>query len=342
MAAALLLTVAGTADAQCVLTFDANAPMSGDEVKKLQVQFTDPGTRGENVIWDFSCLEQEGRPSRLNYYKDSTSVLYGSERRVMRKFAIDSARVMVAGFETPVSRMTYTKPMLYMAYPFSFGDAVEHPYLGEELYDNNKLVGTAGLVRIEADATGMFITPSKDTLHHVLRVHTERIADVSYGLESNEKACKEELMETYEWYARGFRYPILEAHVLTMFIDGKATGERKSALYCPPEVQVLLDDQLNKDVREADSLVATKGDESQVAYKLDTTPGKVVITYQLIHPSSVSALLSDCMGVVYRKVGNSSQETDGVLEVSLTGLRRGEYILHLEFGNESYSDKIII
>lgn len=327
-------------EAQCILTFKHNAPEEGHKMKKIKVQIPEPGTAGDNAVWDFSGLEPEGKPSSLYFFEDSTSSLCGSESRTIRKYDTDSIHLWIVGFETPVSKTTYAQPLLSMEYPFCRGDCQETPFMGRGFYDNNNPLMTAGFVRSEADASGILITPSRDTLRHVLRVHTVRLSSVTYG--SNDEGKKnEEKEEIYEWFARGYRYPLLESHVVTTYAGGKATREKKLALYCPPEEQDKLEDPLNKTLREADSLAMGKT-KAKAAYKLTVASGKAFVTYLLHHPSPISALLSDSMGIVYRETTFYARDNEGVVELSLEGLPRGEYILHIGFGNESYSEKIII
>lgn len=68
-----------------------------------------------------------------------------------------------------------------------------------------------GKVAIQADGLGKLILSERDTLDNVLRVHTQTTTlmamDVNYA-EIDSIHPKQEIEDKYEWYYKGFRYPV--------------------------------------------------------------------------------------------------------------------------------------
>ena len=68
---------------------------------------------------------------------------------------------------------------------------------------------------MEADAEGKIINCEGDTLNNVIRVHTTRLNSISMHtlsdtLLADTSHIKLEIEERYEWYVKGYRYPMYE------------------------------------------------------------------------------------------------------------------------------------
>lgn len=179
--------------AQTTLTINLQTPRAGDALYKQQVNYKDPGRRGENVVWDFSRLKATNEDYRVYYFKPSkeledTTLVTCVEHRTMYGYALTGDSLFLLGFENTGSRLVYEKPELCLTYPFRYGDSITDTYKGAGRYKNTLLTEAEGTLTTVADATGTLVLPDGDTIANVLRVrsercYTQRLLPIDYELD---------------------------------------------------------------------------------------------------------------------------------------------------------------
>jgi len=169
----------GSIFSQTSLTHALYDMRSGDKLVKQQIEYKDPGRRGENVIWNFSKLKTINDKYDVSYMEpvrksNDAMFITGVEHQTMYKYAITGDSLFLLGFENSGSQLRLTKPELTLVYPFSFGDSISDTYKGAGRYLNILHSQAEGIITTVADATGTLILPDGDTLSNVLRVRSER------------------------------------------------------------------------------------------------------------------------------------------------------------------------
>lgn len=98
-------------------------------------------------------------------------------------------------------------------------------------------IHTQGTVITTADAYGKMILPSGDTISPVLRVKMIQTISAKDAADTTPHTDKQ--LETFRWYSKGYRYPIVEVIRSTATADTIAVFS--TAFYYPPQEQLYLD-----------------------------------------------------------------------------------------------------
>lgn len=166
--------------------------------------------------------------------------------------------------------------------------------------------------------------------------------------------------DTYRWYAAGYRYPILEVTTA----NGAGNRQSVTSYYFPPEEQEGLDDADNETIRQqiAAGLYGRGTDYASNGYhnsgnshdsstpatpfnnvSIQTHGSTISISYDLTTPATVTAMVCDISGMVYRQTTqNGVTEVSNQLSVDCSGLRHGEYVLYLNTNGAVHSQNVSI
>ena len=215
---------------QFSLESSSTLPRANDTIVKQCVEYRDPGRSGANVLWDFSELELLDDAYTISYGQIGDS-LTGTEHRTTYYYGVSGDSLFFHGYEKNTTWMKYVRPELLLKYPVHYGDSLQSYYQGLGKYCTDLSLDVMGTTDVKADAYGFMVLPSGDTLRHVLRVRSfKRMAEGSDILDlrrfersllspllpidsidcrlSNDTAILE--IETFRWYALGYRYPVGE------------------------------------------------------------------------------------------------------------------------------------
>lgn len=329
------------ASAQHTIRYDANAFRCGDEVSMMTIAPVSVGSAGEDAVWDFSRIEQTGDyPIRFCYGDDEDSlVMLAVHPQKLYRYMLTEDTLKCVGYETPLRLMEYRQPQVVMTYPFEYSERMRSPFLGEGAYCGTNWLRNQGELIVEADGYGCIVL-SDDTLKNVLRLHTICTNAMQMNLKGDTSIfdpanLKQEIRESFTWYARGFRYPVFEVSTTTLYNNLKQFSSVTDALCFLPENQKSLNDTVNENIVREDAA----GDI--IHYNVETEGGHIRIVYTLDHDANVSILLSDRMGLVYRnhvryEQGGESHE----VVFSSEGLVAGVYILYISVNGKVYSEKV--
>ena len=164
---------------------------------------------------------------------------------------------------------------------------------------------------------------------------------------------------TYRWYAAGYRYPVLE--VISTGYKGEKPWTTE-AFYCAPEDQQQLYDPENEEARK---LLADNGSNGSngSGTENDNSPDKedgkksvddilqdlnivvnnntITVGYTLRQDATVTALVCDISGVVYRQQSQTGQTGDHYqMTILCDGLRRGQYVLYMNVNGQVTSQTV--
>lgn len=235
---------------------------------------------------------------------------------------------------------------------------------GIGLYCGELFMRRFGTYQTKADSTGKLILPDGETLNGIMRLHTERYVSAVYGDKDTlrkgvptytvDSIIKRMAVDTlklhenhYRWFAAGYRYPILEARVISF----KDKPIEELLFYCLPEEQErLASNDVNKEVREAvaraeesqnDGETQTRGEED-FRYEVSQNDYGISIRYQAEHYEKITALLTNNQGIVYQRQEKTGQAGSGQIIFNTSGLRRGQYIVYLNVDGTGYAEKFSV
>jgi len=217
--------------AQLGLQSQLNMPRANDLIIKQQVEYKDPGRSGEEVLWDFSRLKVVNDAYELAYSTPNDTIITGMEHLTQYHYVLQNDSLLLLGFDNPTTHLHNIQPEVLLKFPFQNGDITGSYYYGHGKYGNRLEMDVMGTTQTVADACGMMILPSKDTLKQVLRTHTIKyiaentvpISDSYYeklksplviSTDSIDRRLATDtvlfVVETFRWYEKGYRYPIFE------------------------------------------------------------------------------------------------------------------------------------
>lgn len=382
MAAACLR--AGNGAAQ-TLTWACNGMRPGDCLAKQEIQYVEPGDSGRQALWDFSSVEfPDKKPYHLRYDGVGDSLLFACDRNTLYRYSLQGDSLLCQGFESRSLSMHYRHPELLAVFPFAFGQRQESYFHGNGDYGGLLFLTCFGKSVAEADACGTLVLPGGDTLRHVLRVHHRQLQvekqypypfmearDTVFSPDSIEHHLAADTfrvqIDTYRWYADGYRYPIIETARRTTLLLGEEYSRMEHAFFYPPEEQRygLEDDFENRIKREApkDDAADTGGKKAagrgnpaggdgegaaDAAPPIDYSVGRsadgneIILDYTLAADATVSIMLFDMQS---RQLSGSIgvRELAGQYRKSipLYGLMPGEYTLRIVVNGTAYGEKII-
>ena len=344
----LLLTVISLeTEAQNILTVQLNAIRDNDVINRQEVDCVEPGLDGQDLVWDFSKVNVLQKKCAIEYYSDSNAVILGIDGQSIQKFKLSNDSLFVVGYEDPLNIITYHRPMTAMAFPMVFGSKTSEAfYEGRGLYCNRNAIETVGTVNIEADASGMIILSDKDTLKNVLRIHTLRTSSIGVEKDNLIRDTTQrhmEIVDTYQWYARGYRYPVFETKTISTYHNTNHVSSSKKAYRYMPDEQLLLNDSLNREIAHNDSVINMEGDRSIIDFHVDTHGKVVVMTYTLTKSASVMTMVTNIMGMVLRREKQTRPAGEVcTMELDCNSLRKGEYIFYINVNGQTCSQKIYL
>jgi hypothetical protein len=303
----MLISFPGLLSAQFVLKKELNSPRAGDEIIKQQVQYKDPGRSGENVLWDFSKLSSINDQYTLVYSlpaligdsvyimgKDTipageaeeNELITGTEHYTMYYYRLKDNRLWILGHENPTNLLQYINPMLSAAYPLAYGENHRENYASRGTYSSNQAFSTGGNIEIQADAKGMMILPSDDTLKRVLRIKTVQTIRENGNLQT------QTIQENYKWYVHGYRYPVFETVKTTVTADSVETGHFETAFFYPPQDHYYLeDDETNLALLDNDTIGKPADPWEGLNYNFYPNPVSTFVNIELYLPRTAQVKL---------------------------------------------------
>jgi hypothetical protein len=323
----LLSVIPGMLPAQHVLRSELNLPRVNDVIVKQQVQYKDPGRSGENVIWNFGQLESINDEYTLTYsapylLRDSIYILgrdtipvseladdylfTGSEHYTMYYYRYSGSCLWTLGHENAVTLLQYAPPLLSGVFPMKYGESRAAVYSSRGLYSGSVPFETEGKAQIEADAFGMMILPSGDTLKQVMRTSALRTFSEQLLTEAGDSVTVHTRQETCCWYSKGYRYPVFETIRNIVSRDTTETGRFETAFFYPPQEHYYLDEdeenlalQEKSEKEEENTSDPWKG----LSYNIFPNPAKLFLEVELYlpRPASVRIQLRTTMGLTVKE-----------------------------------------
>ena len=344
----VLSCICASVFSQNVIGFDTNSFRQGDKIDKQEICFFPQGPDGENIIWNFSETPIVGEyPIEYICEKDSF-VTASLEPICINKYVASTDTLKLIGFETALEYLNYNPSIVMCTYPFHFGDSICTPFKGEGVYCGTNSIQTRGIMTVIADAHGSIVLSQGDTISNVLRVHSIKSSSVNMNILNDTTVfdsdnLKQVIEERYQWYARGFRYPLFETINTTCYNNMVPVTNLKKAYYSLPQEQRLLRNTTNEDSGNQDSLNSQQVCDNAdiISYSVDINGSSIIISYSLTEDANISTLLCNQMGVTFQNASLTMHAGECYQNsFNTNGLRSGIYILYINVNGKVYSEKV--
>jgi hypothetical protein len=366
--------------AQPVLKKQYNMFRGGDVICKQQVKYKNPGRAGANVLWDFGKQEAVNEKYEVSYTQsEQDSAITGCEHNTLYHYLLRNDSLYSLGYENPTTLMHNQRPELLLAFPFSYKKRIEGYFYGTGNYCQRLDLTTQGKTIAWGDGYGMIILPNGDTLQHVLRVRSlKKIAEkmvpyvqkdsvdfpkittdsVNYHLNNDSVYMQ---VETYRWYADGYRYPIFETVESITYKNKKSLKHFNTAFfYSPDKHSYLNDDSINiarlNDLDKADKEAKKNNSSGSQNYSsgdifnnvpinynvyIEKGSNMLSIEYDLNQQADVAISLYDVKGRLLANFPKTNHQKGFYQEsISLDGFQLGEYLLRIVVNDKVYGEKI--
>ena len=366
---AILLSTA-TAYAQHFLTAENNMMRPEDEIIKQQVDYKNPGRAGANVLWDFSMLNLQNDAYRLFYTEDRNNRIRGTEHNTRYYYELRGDSLFRTGYENPTTLSVNAQPELLMQFPVHYGDSTFAYYNSNGRYSERLRISAMGTITTKADAHGMMILPNKDTLKNVLRIHTvKKIAESTERLNqrnrninvannvfvspdsidfrlTNDTILLE--IETYQWFVKGYRYPVFETVKSITNKGGEITDFFEVAFFYPPQEHHYLEDDL-EDLAETEDNYWDENQENNqenepiFTYNVYPNPVRDVLTleYYTEKPAIITVSLYNMQrSLVYSNKTVCKQGDVHHMQINMSPFFMGYYMLVIDTGYGIYDELI--
>ncbi len=335
-----------------------------DVITKQEVEYKDAGRSGKNVLWDFSNLNVQNDKYTIHYFAKGDSLVVGLEHRTMYYYSLSGDSLFLWGFENPTTLMCGEQPELLLKFPFHYEDSTFCYYNGNGKYSGRLKISNMGTVANKADAYGMMVLPDKDTLRNVIRIHSvKKIADgteplffwdekdlskslvstdsINYRL-TNDSIIQE--VETYRWYARGYRYPIFETIKTITHNGSKEKNFFEVAFFYPPQEHSYLEEDIQN------SSLLLKGEEEEqpigiALFSYNYFPNPVAdmlnLEYYMEEPSNIYIGLFDIYGKCLFQSNKKQERGIYLQDIDMSKYLMGNYILKIMVYGNSFDELII-
>ncbi len=365
------------------LDFSHNSPRNGDVLNAETIELFNTITTGDNVTWDFAELRVENTGKQIKYYKLSDSLIAKAENREVSYLAMSGDTISLVVHNAPFKHLDMLLPELLMAYPMGYTSCVGCWFYGEGVVDGSHYLRQAGNSCTAVEAKGRLITPDCDSLRNVLLVHRYRAGSTHISADFSKSFLMrgDSLMlnsdsiagwlvndsithsiDTYSWYARGYRYPILEQNIVKTFYNQIQVDSLTKTCYFSPKMQEeeLAEDAQNDSLRMIDrnepwnieQLIQGNGaglSNSNLGFLSQgdccTLSPLVVdvsttLSYNSETPTNIMVGIYSMTGAFMSGFTRQTQDTHGNLSIDTSQLHQGEYVVTAYIGSKLFSFKI--
>lgn len=365
------------------LNREYNIPRNGDILKAEELVRVPVTTIGNDVAWDFSDLNVVCSDIYIRYVKLNDSVMVRCKGKEMSYYTISGDSVSQTEYCTPDKRLEMIRPELLAVYPMGYTSCAADFFYSEGTVDGSHYMRQAGNSCTAIEAKGRLITPDCDSLRHVLLAHRYRVGTtyISNDFTKSFQFCRDSLMlsnesiskcvsgdsithsiDTYSWYAQGYRYPVIEQNIVKTFYNRVQVDSVIQTLYFSPRMQEedLAEDELNDSLRIANRNEPWEYnrpvDNRNVGYQGENlgfltqrnvcnlspilVDNSTTLFYNCESSTTIEVRIYNMGGALMSCCINNVQDRHGSLCVNTAQLRQGEYIVNAVINNEVFSFKI--
>lgn len=367
----MLLCILPLLDIHGQITKELNMPRDNDVIVKRQIDAASIREMDNGTI-DLTGVEDVRKGYTVTYRTAGEDSVSGTEHRTKYLYALRGDSLLTVGTRSQRLTIAFDRPECTMTLPMNDGDETAGVYHGMGTYCDRMFVRCFGSYKTMMTKSGRMILPDGRAIGDVYMIKTEKtVCGTHERLDSmiaiyGETGAIPHITEdsiirhagndtsrmrtvTKRWYAKGYRYPLLET-----IKTGKDTGSGETlmtaAFYYPPEEQELLEYDAGNETARAERRARDRSDDSDGTdrnrpYRISQNDGSRTVTvwYDLTEPETINAMICNTAGMVYRQEQRTSEAGAGQsLSVYYGGLKSGQYVMYINIGGERYSEKITV
>jgi hypothetical protein len=354
------------AKTQPCINSEANAAKVGDRYTVSQIAYINAGRKGENVLWNMSGVKETGNSHKIRCIgaRDTAKFAVVNDKTTL-VYEQHGDTLLQTGSKSRLTSVAYDVPIVQLRYPVHYGDTIGGLYGGYGTYANSMRFVECGWYGSKADSYGTLITPDSDTLRNVLRIQSERyvlnsivpsdagdtlprLTPDSIRRYIRDGECKLKIVTT-EWYAEGYRYPVVTTVLTNVGIDGG--NSMAAAYYYSPASQMGLNDEVNETIR-AEHKIYGGGSEFGIdkaasgfgynVYAYDDGTG-IRVEYSLQRTAVVSATVATVGGISLYSMPQRKQEANVYsFDIKADGIGKSAILLNFFVDGKVYQEKIVL
>lgn len=315
------------------LTVKLNLLRPGDALQVREIPFISADREGQGLVWDLSKEDYNSYRNIYNeyIYLDTDSVLHYSTPYADKTYALRGDTLLCTGYSTKNLNAEYFLADEERAFPVCYGDSIESIFYGEGFYSQKLHFVSYGHTKRKITSTGKLILPDADTLRNVLLLYESSVLgqclSTQGGIKSNgnsqcyatdtiinrlENDSVVWHVDTWSWYASGYRYPILKSIRNCIIERDSERMHFERSYYYPPEEWVLAEvDRENEEERirlqnEKDYWDEVSEDAISVDYTYSMCGGILEVNLELGETSEVELIAATQQGYI---LARSPKET---------------------------------
>jgi hypothetical protein len=340
----LTITSANIVSAGNVLTAKSNLIRPGDRLDMMKLKTWDVGESGRDITWQLNDVQAPSGAYSISYSIDTLQFYHKEEPGRIYYYKYADSKLLLMENEDRLYKIKFSKPILSMSFPFKYGETLTSTFLGCGTYCCNHFVNVSGQVYQSADATGSMVINETDTIGDILRVYTLTSASIAMDMDTNAidtTHLRQQIEERYDWYAKGYRYPIITSITRTCFTNLHMVATSSSS-YCILPQDFKIKDVLKDSLRDSFIKDRQKHNPETPCIKYNVTKEANSINVSLNSPrdQNVSALLSSSMGVVFERHSCKVSKSEScIIRFNTESLLPGQYVIYINAAGKIYTYK---
>lgn len=333
-------------------------PRSGDKVTKQHYEFVEMAA--DTTVWDFSHAIETGNSHDMRWLVLGDSVLVRIERGTQSTFTVHGDSLEWRSHESPLMGMRDSiAPLVLNGGLPSIGDSICSPCYFSGRYSGNNAVAFKGMHMTKTMALGTLILPT-DTVYEVLRVREVTDGVMKASAHAMATAIEDEngllhhTVVTDRWYSPDCRYEIAENVSSIYRTDAGIVQEEYATFLCSPDAQELVLGKIanpsNAPLRAGNPKKGGNGHNGmsltdRVSINVTESDINVIVNGNGENSTAngdVTVILSDLSGRVWASQTGNTASGYYSTNINTSSMPSGNYILYVNAGNETTTERIQI
>ena len=299
--------------------------------------------------WDFSNSKYLGQEKEVFFVGNDSNRIKMIDKDAILDFSQDKEHLLLKRLQTPLLNIDFGNSFEYLKFPFPLNDSLTCQIEGKGTYcSKNKLV-LSGTCCTKTMAKGKLIMPYNDSLNNVLLIQRSIVANINVSKDSLMSVKQDEPMKfnaaIFEWYAMGYRYPILKVIEASIKKGERKVLDQSFAYAANVEGMSHLEDEQNKELKDKMRGISLESNTKQgdISYKVSVNGKKVCLSYSLVSDAQLRLLICNTSGMVFKSASLQRQAgNDYRQDFDCSGLPLGEYVLYIHVNDKAFSEKVHI
>lgn len=333
-----------------VITATSNFLEGGDSIHYDYIDATIPqSTNFSEQTWDFSNFKYLGIEKEVCFVDNDSNHIKMIDKDAILEFSQGKDCLFLKCLQAPLLNIDFGNSFEYLKFPFSLNDSLICQIEGKGIYCSKNKMELSGTCYTKAMTRGKLILPSNDSLNNALLIQRNIVANINVSKDSLMSEMQEEPMKFkatfFEWYAMGYRYPILKAIEASINKGERKVLEQSFAYAANVESMNNLADEQNKEIRDRMQEVSSdsNGKQDNISYKVTSNGKQISVFYSLVSDSQLRFLICNTSGMVLKSVSQQQQAGNNYRQdFDCSGLPLGEYVLYLQINDNFFAEKVNI